>query len=53
MASVESQPDSKSGHKSHDMGLHAEQLSGRAQQVFFNAAEEGKLHLSVVVRSGF
>ena len=32
MASVE--------HKSHDMGLHAEQLTGRTQQVFFNATEE-------------
>ncbi len=29
----------ESGHKSHDMGLHTEQLAGRAQQVFFNAAE--------------
>jgi len=27
-------------HKSHDMGLHAEQLSGRTQQRFFNATEE-------------
>lgn len=26
--------------KSHDIGLHSEQLSGRAGQVFFNAAEE-------------
>ena len=31
---------SKTTHKSHDMGLHDEQLSGRGQQVFFNAAEE-------------
>ena len=31
---------SKATHKSHDMGLHDEQLSGRGQQVFFNAAEE-------------
>ena len=28
--------------KSHDMGLHDERLTGRAQQVFFNAAEEEK-----------
>ena len=27
-------------HKSHDMGLHAEQLTGRTQQRFFSAAEE-------------
>ena len=27
-------------HKSHDMGLHAEQLSGRTQQRFFSASEE-------------
>ena len=26
-------------HKSHDMGLHAEQLAGRTQQVFFYAEE--------------
>ncbi len=32
MASVE--------HKSHDMGLHAEQLSGRTQQRFFDASED-------------
>ena len=32
MASVE--------HKSHDMGLHTEQLSGRTQQRFFSASEE-------------
>ncbi|PPR22849.1 MAG: hypothetical protein CFH38_01102, partial [Alphaproteobacteria bacterium MarineAlpha10_Bin1] len=23
-------------HKSHDMGLHQEQLAGRTQQVFFS-----------------
>ncbi len=27
-------------HKSHDMGLHAEQLKGRTQQRFFSATEE-------------
>lgn len=27
-------------HKSHDMGLHAEQLTGRTQQRFFSATEE-------------
>ena len=27
-------------HKSHDMGLHTERLSGRGQQRFFNATEE-------------
>ncbi|NKB76438.1 MAG: GXGXG motif-containing protein [Gammaproteobacteria bacterium] len=27
-------------HKSHDMGLHTEQLSGRTQQRFFSASEE-------------
>ena len=27
-------------HKSHDMGLHAEQLKGRTQQQFFSATEE-------------
>ena len=27
-------------HKSHDMGLHAEQLAGRTQQRFFDASEE-------------
>ena len=27
-------------HKSHDMGLHAEQLAGRSQQRFFDASEE-------------
>ncbi len=27
-------------HKSHDMGLHDEQLTGRTQQRFFSAAEE-------------
>jgi len=27
-------------HKSHGMGLHAERLAGRAQQIFFNATEE-------------
>jgi len=32
MASVE--------HRSHDMGLHTEQLAGRTQQRFFNATEE-------------
>ncbi len=32
MASVE--------HKSHDMGLHIEQLAGRTQQRFFNATED-------------
>ena len=32
MASVE--------HKSHDMGLHTEQLTGRTQQRFFSATEE-------------
>ena len=26
-------------HKSHDMGLHAEQLAGRTQQVFFSPEE--------------
>ena len=26
-------------HKSHDMGLHAEQLAGRTQQVFFYPEE--------------
>ena len=30
------QPDR---HKSHDMGLHAEQLAGRSQQVFFSPEE--------------
>ncbi len=30
------QPDR---HKSHDMGLHAEQLAGRSQQTFFSAEE--------------
>ena len=30
-------------HKSHDMGLHAEQLAGRSQQVFFSP-EEGDNH---------
>ncbi len=30
----------QSGGKSHDLGLHAEQLAGRAQQVFFNASAE-------------
>lgn len=37
MASVK--PDA-SAHKSHGMGLHAERLAGRAQQIFFNATEE-------------
>lgn len=37
MASVK--PDA-SEHKSHGMGLHAERLAGRAQQIFFNATEE-------------
>ncbi len=27
-------------HKSHDMGLHTEQLTGRTQQRFFSASEE-------------
>ena len=27
-------------HKSHDMGLHQEQLTGRTQQVFFSPAAE-------------
>ncbi|MCY4030922.1 MAG: GXGXG motif-containing protein [Hyphomicrobiales bacterium] len=27
--------------RSHDMGMHTEQLSGRAMQLFFNAEEEG------------
>lgn len=27
-------------HKSHDMGLHTEQLAGRTQQRFFSASEE-------------
>ncbi len=27
-------------HKSHDMGLHSEQLTGRTQQRFFSASEE-------------
>ena len=27
-------------HKSHDMGLHTEELSGRTQQRFFSASEE-------------
>jgi len=27
-------------HKSHEMGLHSEQLAGRTQQVFFSAEEE-------------
>lgn len=27
-------------HKSHEMGLHAEQLAGRTQQVFFSPEEE-------------
>ncbi len=27
-------------HKSHDMGLHTEQLTGRTQQTFFSASEE-------------
>ena len=26
-------------HKSHDMGLHEEVLTGRTQQVFFNPEE--------------
>ena len=26
-------------HKSHDMGLHKEVLTGRTQQVFFNPEE--------------
>jgi methylamine---glutamate N-methyltransferase subunit B len=28
------------GEKSHQMGLHGEQLAGRTQQIFFSAAEE-------------
>ena len=44
MASVEQKTVRKNKHghehKSHDMGLHAEQLAGRAQQIFFNAAAE-------------
>ena len=35
---AELSPDDR--HKSHDMGLHAEQLAGRTQQVFF-VPEEG------------
>ena len=31
-------------HKSHDMGLHNEQLTGRTQQIFFSA-EEGDSYL--------
>ena len=27
-------------HKSHEMGLHSEQLAGRTQQMFFSATEE-------------
>ena len=27
-------------HRSHDMGLHTEQLAGRTQQRFFDIAEE-------------
>ena len=34
MANVESR------HKSHEMGLHSEQLKGRTQQIFFSATEE-------------
>jgi hypothetical protein len=33
MANLDSQ------HKSHDMGLHQEQLAGRTQQVFFSPEE--------------
>ena len=28
------------GHKSHEMGLHEEQLAGRTQQLYFSATEE-------------
>lgn len=31
------------GHKSHDMGLHDEQLKGRTQQRFFSAGEDENL----------
>ena len=27
-------------HKSHEMGLHDEQLAGRTQQIYFSASEE-------------
>ncbi|MDP6189761.1 MAG: GXGXG motif-containing protein [Gammaproteobacteria bacterium] len=33
----------ESTHQSHEMGLHAEQLKNRTQQVFFNAEESGNL----------
>ena len=35
-------------HKSHDMGLHAEQLTGRTQQRFFSATEEENFTLSLI-----
>jgi len=37
MASVK---PAAAAHKSRDMGLHDERLTGRAQQIFFNATEE-------------
>ena len=34
--------------RSHDMGLHTEQLRGRTQQMFFEPDEAGNLKLRVV-----
>ena len=33
-------PTSTQEQRSHEMGMHAEQLAGRTQQVFFSATEE-------------
>ena len=34
-------------HKSHDMGLHQEVLTGRTQQVFFNPEAVSYTHLTL------
>lgn len=39
MAELSTQSGSASEHKSHEMGMHTEQLAGRTQQVFFSAEE--------------
>ena len=40
MARIEKQTQSAAPADSREMGMHSEQLAGRGQQIFFNAAEE-------------